>query len=389
MLAPSPGGAFCEILQLLIIEESESVTARIAGHVERTFNERVRITTASGLSDALQILDAAPFDLVFLSFSLADCPGFPVFHRLRQEHPGLTTVVMIEDERDPTGVQAIREGAHNVLVRHRPDGVTISHSISMVFERLRRIHAEREISAAQAVQSSLYPVIGPMLTGYDLFGLSSPAEQTCGDYFDYIPLVNESVGLVVGDVSGHGLGPALMMSQTRAYLRALCDMWIYVNAIASAEMNVGEVLTHANRLLCQGNDEHFVTMFFAQLEPHHRRLTYASAGHRGYLLKASGETRLLESTGLILGTIPGVEVGTARAIDLEPGDLFFVPTDGIEETMNPDGRCLGVDAVLQFLHENRSESARDLISGLVDATADYRGTALQRDDITAILLKVD
>src|SRR5205823_14364179 len=125
----------------------------------------------------------------------------------------------------------------------------------------------------------LFPGGGLGLAGFDIGGASYPAEATGGDYFDYIPLGDGTLVVAIGDVSGHGLGPALLMASTRAYLRAL----------ALVHTDITQMLALANRVLCQDTNEQFVTLVLARLDPDSGTLIYASAGHpSGYLLDRAG-----------------------------------------------------------------------------------------------------
>ena len=119
-----------------------------------------------------------------------------------------------------------------------------------------------------------------------------PAKDAAGDYFDYISMVDGCLGIVVGDVSSHGMGPALLMSETRACLRTL----------AQSQCDVGEILTRANRVLAvDTGDFHFVTLALVRLDRRDRSITYASAGQRGYVLRAAGQVTVLDSTSIPLG----------------------------------------------------------------------------------------
>src|SRR5205823_5922806 len=137
---------------------------------------------------------------------------------------------------------------------------------------------EVEFRVARGIQQQLFPRTAPGVAGFDIGGASYPAEATGGDYFDYIPLCDGALAVAIGDVSGHGLGPALLMASLRASLRAL----------ARVHADVGEILRLANTTLSEDAGEHFVTLFLARLDPHSHSLVYASAVHEaGYLLDSA------------------------------------------------------------------------------------------------------
>jgi len=138
--------------------------------------------------------------------------------------------------------------------------------------------ANSALKIARSVQQRLFPQAAPDIPGFDIAGAAFPADQTCGDYYDFIPLASDSLGVVIADVSGHGLGPALLMSEVRAYLRALAQ------SLATVE----EILDQTNRFLVRDLDEgRFISMFFARLYPHQHLLDYIGAGHTGMMARWS------------------------------------------------------------------------------------------------------
>ncbi len=252
-------------------------------------------------------------------------------------------------------------------------------------ERYARLDAERsvlhtneELRLARTIQQRFYPTVAPAVTGFDIAGTSHPAEQAGGDYFDYLPMTDGQLGLVIGDVSGHGLGPALLMSQTRACLRALILL----------TQDVSDLLTRLNAfLVADCGEEQFVTLFIARIDPHARRLWYASGGHPCYLLRAGGRVETLAATGIPLGMMPGPVRG-APELSLHPGDLLLMVTDGIEETESPDGGELGLARVLEVVQANRHRSASEIVAALCSAASDFAAGGSQKDDITAVVAKV-
>ncbi len=158
---------------------------------------------------------------------------------------------------------------------------------------------QQESRTARRVQQLLFPRHAPASAGFDIAGASYPADATGGDYFDYIPGRDGLLDIVIGDVSGHGFGAALLMSATRAYLRAL----------ALTGKGIDEMLTLANRALVADTEDQFVTLLYARLDPLRRLLNYTSAGHLdGYVLSHRGEMKArLKSTGMPLGVMAEAE----------------------------------------------------------------------------------
>ena len=203
-----------------------------------------------------------------------------------------------------------------------------------------------------------------------------------GDYFDYFPVQDETLGIAIGDVCGHGFGPSLLMAATRAYLRALM----------LTEATVGAILTLANQALAADVSEgRFVTLLLARLEPRTGSFVYANAGHpSGYLLAPSGEVKAeLESTGCPLGLFTDRELKDAPARTLCPGDLLLLLTDGVVEAGRPDLSMFGVDRTLAIVRQHQKERAEDIVRALYAGVRDFAGQQGHLDDITAIVIKKD
>lgn len=248
-----------------------------------------------------------------------------------------------------------------------------------VMDQQKQGDADRAaITAARTVQRALFPQHAPIMPGFDIAGAVHPAERVSGDFFDYISLGQHSVGIVVGDVSGHGLGPALLMAQTQAYLRAL----------AESHADPGELLTHANRLFATSDSGCFVTIFLACIDAEKRTLVYASAGHQGYLISNNGIAQKLNSPSVPLGVHATAASTSAPAIVLNAGGILLIPTDGIEEATSPGGTMFGQQRVHEVVRKNRGKSAAQIVDALFRAAREFSERELQIDDITAVVVKV-
>jgi sigma-B regulation protein RsbU (phosphoserine phosphatase) len=240
---------------------------------------------------------------------------------------------------------------------------------------------EEQLRVARDIQERLFPKSAPKLPGFDIAGFSQPASAAGGDYFDYLPMLQGQWGVVVGDVTGHGIGPALLMAETRAYLRVL----------AQSHDDLGRVMTHANRALAEDiGFERFITMLLVGLDPGARLLRYANAGHpAGYVLTARGDVKAtLSRTGVPLGIQPDTEYPAAAVVQLEPGDLVLLLTDGIDEAVSPQEELFGVERTLEVVRTRRDRSAQEVVDGLYQKVRQFAENAAQLDDATAVVIKV-
>ena len=240
---------------------------------------------------------------------------------------------------------------------------------------------QEQFRVAREIQQRLFPKSAPACAGFDIAGASYPAEATGGDYYDYLPMLNDRLGIVVGDVTGHGVGPALLMAETRAYLRVL----------AGRREDTGEILTRANRILAEDvGSERYITLFLGRLDPKLRTLAYASAGHSaGYVLGRDGAIKAtLRRTGVPLGMQPNTQYESRPELQLASGDIVLLLTDGIEEFAGPSEELFGIERTLEVVRQNRESSASQLVQHLYESVRAFGRNVPQADDITAIVVKV-
>jgi len=259
----------------------------------------------------------------------------------------------------------------------------ITHFVSVgkdLTEREAIEDRDAEMRLAGLVQKRLYP---PFLRrdGIDIAGSAHPANATGGDYYDYISMRDGRLGIVVADVSGHGLGAALIMVATRAALRSCADMSI----------GLDEILDHVNAtLLSDLESGSFVTMFLASVDVRAMTLTYSSAGHpSGYVLDRAGQVKhVLESTRIPLGVMADWKGQPSPTIPLERGDIVIFLTDGILESGGAEGDAFGVESALALVKEHRLEPAERILERLLQRVHVARGSMPQEDDMTAVICKV-
>jgi len=234
---------------------------------------------------------------------------------------------------------------------------------------------------ARDVQQRFYAA-APAIPGFDIGGSANPADETGGDYFDFIAMADNSLLIAVADVKGHGFSSALVMALTRAYVRSF----------AALQLELDEILARVNQMLLKDLEHgHFVTLFLARLRQQDGTLSYASAGHvPGFVLRKSGELKCsLDSTGPPLGLFPGSRFTLHHAIQLEPEEIVVFPTDGVTESTTPDGRQFGTQRVLDYVRSRTHDPAADIARGIYQAARAFAHGDLQDDDITSVIVKVD
>lgn len=235
-----------------------------------------------------------------------------------------------------------------------------------------------QLALAAEIQQHLLPANLPALDGYDLAGTSIAAETVGGDYFDIIATPGERWTICLGDVSGKGIPASLLMSNVQAMIRLL------------ARMNVApcEAMRRANELLIDCTPtEKFVTFFLASLDPSTGRLDFCNAGHNPpQHLRASGERTHLASGGAVLGIIPSFPY-TGNSIDVAPGDVVVIYSDGVTEAVDIEDDEFGEERLAAVVSEHATEGARAIQDAIIAAVRAHAGKQPQSDDITLVVLK--
>lgn len=244
-----------------------------------------------------------------------------------------------------------------------------------------RQRLQREMDLARSIQTGLLPKDIAVPAGYDLAADWRPCEDTSGDYYDAIELTDGRLALVVGDVSGHGLGPALFMASTRAQVHALLRLVPEPVRVMSA-LNAFLV-----RDLPAGS---FMTLWLGVLDPATRTLSYVSAGHNPPLLVEAGALTRLRSTGPPLGVVAGVEYASVGPLTLSPGAALLLYTDGVYEAHGTDGELWGEERFEACVLDSvaRTTSSRALIQGVFRELDQHVGTRRLDDDVTCLALRV-
>ena len=239
--------------------------------------------------------------------------------------------------------------------------------------------AAQELEIAKQVQSRLFPQIRPALRNLEYAGLCEQARDVGGDYYDFLDLGQERLGLVIGDISGKGIAAALLMANLQANLRSQ-------SALALQEPL--RMLRSVNQLFYDNTDDNaYATLFFAEFDDQTGHLRYANCGHLpALLLRANGDMERLEATGTVLGLFKEWD-GVVSERTLFPGDLLMLYTDGVTESSNAFGEEFGAPRLLSFLGRNRCLSPRALLGKVLDEIREFSGSE-QQDDITLIIAKL-
>ena len=331
-----------------------------------------------------------PWDMIpLILYLLAGGLIFPRFHKL---HPTLFTHGLLVSVIPHIAAQTYAGLGSKVIFDYNFNAAhylkIVAYSVplaGLILDYIRAYKVEvvlqstrEKLKVARRVQQALLPTKSPEIPGFELNGMSLAADAVGGDYFDYIPMDEKNLGIVVADVSGHELGASILMAKTRAYLRALAQ---YI-------FDVRELIAKLNHFLVEDVvNRWFVTMFFVRLDLEKSTMTFSANGHQAYLLRSNGEMETLECTSPPLGVIEEDVMPSSPELQLHESDILLILTDGVTEAVNSQGEYLGMERLKNVIYQNQHNSAEEIVGQIIGMLDGFRKEVPLTDDITVVLLK--
>lgn len=241
-------------------------------------------------------------------------------------------------------------------------------------ERKEKERMRKELNEAQRIQLGLFPRDAPVIAGCTVNGLCLPCQEVGGDWYDYIPLQHDRLAVVLADVSGKGMGAALLMSSTRTVLRM----------VAETGLPPGEVLSRVNNILFKDfPTAKFVTMIYAVLDPNNRRIVFANAGHvHPLLVNSNGAQFLKTDAGLPLGIQESSF--SERTVELTSGSRLLFCSDGVTEAMNPSMEQYGESRLRDHIAKPSST-----VQSLLDDVRSFTAGQPASDDVTVVMIQMN
>lgn len=325
--------------------------------------------------------------------NVPDCYADPRFNRDIDRKTGyktrcLLTVPLVGYDDSLVGVLQVLNKSDGVFTGEDEHIATaLGAQCAVALQRARMLEdlvtkekMERELAVARDIQMRVLPKEVPDFPGYDVAGWSRPADETGGDTFDIIGVAENRLILLLGDATGHGIGPALSVTQVRSMLRVcvrlgagLDDAYRHINDQLSDDLA-------SNR---------FVTAFLGVLDSSAHRIEY-HAGGQGPLLHFHGagrECEWLKASTVPMGLMPGLPLVQPPALDLAPGDIVGLMTDGIYEYENPSEEQFGESRVEEIVRQYQDEPMSRLVERIVASVKEFAEGAPQNDDMTILLAR--
>ncbi len=258
-------------------------------------------------------------------------------------------------------------------------GVALQRQL-LLEEYAKKRKLVHDLEVAREIQQGILPASAPACAGFDIAGWNRPADQTGGDAYDFIELGDGRLAIIAGDATGHGIGPALVAVECRAIIRAL----------SAGTPDLSSILGTTNNLLARDlGGSRFVTLCLAMLDVPRATIAFASAGHGPLLHYRAADDAFeeLEISGPPLGLFDGSSYAPPPPIQMAPGDMFAVPTDGFYEYARRDGEFFGNTRIQDVLRAHRGESSAAIAGRLYDAVIAFAEGAPQLDDMTVVIIR--
>lgn len=371
-------------IRVLLIDDEEDSFVLSRALLSRSKRASYRLDWASDYQSGLAFVRQAVHDAYLVDYRLAGQTGVELIREAMAQGSVGPFIVLTNEADHNVDIDALQAGASDYLNKGLLNEEMLERSLVYAVERCRRTTAEsmlvktsHELHAAHAILQRMLPRSTPQIAGLDIAGTCRPADDVGGDFYDYLVGSGDAVTIVLGDASGHGLGPALVISEIRRLVRTLVQ----------TGYRLTEILKLADVAIAEDLDTGFVTIGIVRIDVRSQSLVYLGAGHSGYLLNASGSITRLDSNDPPLGMFPSGDEIATPPMPFRTGDLFLLFSDGLNETHNPAMELFGTRRVLDLLQANRTCSAAEIVELLLRSTEQFRRSPVLQDDITVVVVK--
>ncbi len=377
--------------RILLVDDDPMLLAGLKRQLRREF----KVFTAGGAQEALAVMgDSGPFSVVISDFRMPGMNGIELLSRVKDLNPDTVRMMLTGSTDLATAVQAVNEGnifqfhlkpcPSDTLARAIHDGID---KYSRKARQTSHLNAFRKTMAqASEIQRNLMPKDRLVVDGLQMAGRSDWCDETGGDYYDFFTRKvggKTLAGIVVGDVTGHGLPSALLMTTARAFVRERI-------------LNRGDtaaIVTDVNRHLVRDVDgtHRFMSMFYCEIDPLDHLLRWTRAGHDPAFLFDPQTSAFDELAGpgmpLPLGVLEDTRYEESlRAVT--PGQIIVIGTDGIWETRNAQGEYFGKNRLMNVVGANADQPPHAIVEAVLERLAEFRGDLPVEDDATLVVVKM-
>jgi serine phosphatase RsbU (regulator of sigma subunit) len=377
--------------RVLFVDDDPKILAAF----QRQLRKKVVIETVESGAEGLEVLRRdGPFSLVVTDYCMPSMNGIEFLGRAREIAPETVRIMLTGSADLGAAIQAVNQGNIFRFLTKPCSSDNLLEAVQAGIHEYRRTHKERKfnkrsrswLAQAMDVQQNLLPNAGFVWDGLDIAGRSLFCDQTGGDYYDYFEKsdsASRTISIMAGDVSGHGLPSALLMTTARAFLREC----------ASRSGSVSTIVGHVNRHLTHDvqASSRFMTLFYAEIDCNARCIRWVRAGHEPALVydPRSGEFGELGGQGgLPLGVFGDAHYEEYHR-ELAAGQVLVIGTDGIWEARNREGRMFGKLLLQQVIRDNVVRPAAEIVEKVLEALKQFLFPLDIQDDATLVVVKVE
>ncbi len=366
--------------------------------VKQKFRRHIRdgvydfIFAHNGLEALAKLIEYPEIGIILSDINMPEMDGLTLLMKLKElKNPGLKTVV-VSAYGDMDNIRtAMNRGAFDFLtkpINFEDLEITINKTLDEIMQ-IRRgleehdqlISIQQDLQTAREIQQAILPKVFPPFPDrkdFDIFAAMNAAKEVGGDFYDFFMIDNDRIGFVIGDVSGKGVPAAIFMAVSRTIIRAT----------GLKGMPTDECMNYVNNLLCSESvSSMFVTVFYGILNTATGELDYVNAGHNPpYLLNASGFKSVELTKGTVLGGIEHFNYKSLK-LQLSPGDILYLYTDGVTEAFNRQGELFGDERLEALLSANLAADHKGIIKTVLSSVAEHASGIPPSDDITMMAIR--
>jgi serine phosphatase RsbU (regulator of sigma subunit) len=377
--------------KVLLVDDDAMVLAGL----KRQLRNQFQIHTALSGEEALQqVQENGPYAVIVSDYMMPGMNGIEFLAYVKKTSPDTVRMMLTGTADMPTAIRAVNEGSIFQFHPKPCPADTLSQAIHSAIQKYHKVVSHQQqlnnfkssLEQASKVQQELMPKSNPDFDGFDIAGRSIWCDETGGDYYDFLyPPTNgkKKMGIVVGDVTDHGIPSALLMTTARAFLR---------ERIQTAPTACASIISDVNKRLVQDVEELnlFMTLFYCEIEAQAKSIRWVKAGHEPAILwtpTAADSPEFLSGKGLPLGVMEDA-VYKEYQKQIDSGQIILIGTDGIKEAVNESGEMFGTQRLVQVIKNSADQPAKKILDKVFESLDRFCSPLKNDDDATLVVIKV-
>ncbi len=374
--------------KILLVDDD----AMLLAGLKRQLRNKFRVETAISGEEAVKMVEKnGPYAVVVSDYMMPGMNGIEFLSQVKQINQNTIRMMLTGSADMSTAIKAVNEGS---IYKFHPkpcptetlgtaiqSGIDAYQKVTTDQSQLKKV--QMSLARASMIQQKLMPKSDPQVDGFDIAGKSISCDETGGDYYDFINSDDwgqEKIGIVVADVIGHGISAALLMTSVRASFR---------ERILSPGNGV-LIVSDVNKRLVRDIEELnlFITMFYSEIDLKEKCFRWVHAGHESALFYDPSKDTFdtLGGEGLPLGVMEEWVYQESK-IQIQPGQIILIGTDGIKEACNPQNEHFGNERLQTVIRDHYQKPAKDILDEVFDALENFRNQAERKDDETMVVIK--